>query len=105
LPVLLLVPFLSLYLFYSLEELFSQALLQQFTFQARLLLDLFQQQAELIEDSLAAQHLHQTDISLEQVIQASVANFEPHDVGRLATCRFCSRAVGHVPVTVLINHR
>lgn len=28
LPILLLMPFLSLYLFYSLEELFSQTLLQ-----------------------------------------------------------------------------
>jgi signal transduction histidine kinase len=55
LPILLLVPFLSLYLFYSLEELFSQALLQQLTFQARLLLEQIQQQPELIENRSTAQ--------------------------------------------------
>lgn len=55
LPVLLLVPFLSLYLFYSLEELFSQTLLQQLTFQARLLLEQIQQQPELIENRATAQ--------------------------------------------------
>ncbi|GIK42927.1 MAG: hypothetical protein BroJett011_67600 [Chloroflexota bacterium] len=55
LPVLLLVPFLSLYLFYSLEELFSQTLLQQLTFQARLLLEQIQRQPELIENRSTAQ--------------------------------------------------
>lgn len=55
LPILLLAPFLSLFLFYSLEELFSQTLLQQLTFQARLLLEQIEQQPELIEDRSAAQ--------------------------------------------------
>lgn len=55
LPILLLVPFLSLYLFYSLEALFSQTLLQQLTFQARLLQEQIQQQPELIENRSTAQ--------------------------------------------------
>ncbi|MCL4302555.1 MAG: HAMP domain-containing histidine kinase [Anaerolineae bacterium] len=55
LPIFLLAPLLSLFLFYSLEELFSQTLLQQLTFQARLLLDQTERQPELIEDRLAAQ--------------------------------------------------
>lgn len=81
LPTLLLVPFLSLYLFYSLEALFSQTLLQQLTFQARLLLEQIERQPELIEDRLAAQRFlaemaHLTDarvllLSKEGIVLAS----------------------------------
>lgn len=55
LPILLLTPLLSLYLSYSLEAFFSQALLQQLTFQAHLLLEQVERQPELVEDRVAAQ--------------------------------------------------
>lgn len=90
LPVLLLVPFLSLYLFYSLEELFSQTLLQQLTFQARLLLEQIQQQPELIEDSLAAQRflakvggLTDARVVLLSPEGAVLASNRAEDAGRL----------------------
>lgn len=56
LPILLLMPLLSLYLFYALESFFTQKLLQQLTFQANLLLDQVQQQALLLREPEAVQH-------------------------------------------------
>lgn len=56
LPIVLLMPLLSLYLFYTLEEFFSQKLLQQLTYQANLLSDQVQRDdATLVEDRQAAQ--------------------------------------------------
>jgi signal transduction histidine kinase len=55
LPILLLMPLLSLYLFYSLETFFTQKMLQQLTYQANLLLDQVQQQPELLLDGTAVQ--------------------------------------------------
>jgi signal transduction histidine kinase len=90
LPILLLVPFLSLFLFYSLEELFSQALLQQLTFQARLLLEQIQQQPELIENRSTAQQFLAEVASLTdaRVVLLSkdgtvVASNRSEDLGRL----------------------
>jgi hypothetical protein len=54
LPVLFLMPLLSLYLFYSLENFFSQKLLDQLAVQARMLADQAQQQPQLTQDSQAA---------------------------------------------------
>jgi signal transduction histidine kinase len=53
LPILLLMPILSLYLFYALEGFFAQNLLQQLTYQARLLRD--QAQSLELENREAAQ--------------------------------------------------
>jgi len=55
LPILLLMPLLSLYLFYSLETFFTQKMLQQLTYQANLLFDQVQQQPELLLDEAAVQ--------------------------------------------------
>jgi signal transduction histidine kinase len=55
LPILLLMPILSLYLFYALEGFFAQTLLKQLTYQARLLANQAQQQPELSTDHRAAQ--------------------------------------------------
>jgi two-component system sensor histidine kinase BaeS len=55
LPILLLLPVLSLYLFYALEGFFAQTLLQQLTYQARLLSNQAQQQPVLLADPQAAQ--------------------------------------------------
>jgi two-component system sensor histidine kinase BaeS len=55
LPILLLLPVLSLYLFYALEGFFAQTLLQQLTYQARLLANQAQQQPALPVDRQAAQ--------------------------------------------------
>ena len=55
LPILLLMPLLSLYLFYALESFFTQKLLQQLTFQANLLLDQVQQQLLPLRDQEAVQ--------------------------------------------------
>jgi signal transduction histidine kinase len=54
LPILLLMPILSLYLFYSLEQFFASSLLQQLTYQARLVHDQAQQHPELTQDQQAA---------------------------------------------------
>lgn len=55
LPILLLTPLLSLYLFYTLEGFFSQKLLHQLNDQANLLLDQVQHTPRVVEDSQAAQ--------------------------------------------------
>ena len=55
LPILLLMPLLSLYLFYSLESFFSQTLLEELAVQANLLADRAQQQPQLTRDNRAAQ--------------------------------------------------
>ncbi|MEZ4726119.1 MAG: ATP-binding protein [Caldilineaceae bacterium] len=55
LPILLLMPLLSLYLFYSLETFFTQKMLQQLTYQANLLFDQVQQQPDLLLDEVAVQ--------------------------------------------------
>lgn len=55
LPILFLMPLLSLYLFYSLENFFSEQLLDQLAVQAHLLADQAQQQPQLTQDSQAAQ--------------------------------------------------
>ncbi|CAN5514939.1 hypothetical protein BH10CHL1_BH10CHL1_37180 [soil metagenome] len=56
LPMLLLAPLLSLYLLYSLENLFTQKLLQRLMQQAHLLLIQVEEQPRLLEDRQAAQH-------------------------------------------------
>ncbi len=53
LPILLLIPILSLYLFYVLEGFFSSSLLQQLTYQANLLSNLVEQNPDLVEDRQA----------------------------------------------------
>ncbi len=53
LPILLLIPILSLYLFYVLEEFFSTSLLQQLTYQANLVSSLVEQNPGLVEDHQA----------------------------------------------------
>lgn len=55
LPILLLMPLLSLYLFYSLENFFTQKLLQQLTYQTNLLFDQVQQRPELLHDQATMQ--------------------------------------------------
>jgi signal transduction histidine kinase len=55
LPILLMMPLLSLYLLYSLEELFTQKMLQQLTQQAELLNNQVQTTPELMEDAQTAQ--------------------------------------------------
>lgn len=55
LPILLLMPLFSLYLFYSLENFFTQKLVQQLTYQANLLFDQVQQQPALWLDAGARQ--------------------------------------------------
>ncbi len=55
LPILLMMPLLSLYLLYSLEELFTQKMLQQLTQQAELLNNQVQTTPELMENAQAAQ--------------------------------------------------
>lgn len=56
LPFILLMPILSLYLLYSLEQLFVQNLLQQLSYQARLLRDMAEQDPELVRDPASAQN-------------------------------------------------
>jgi signal transduction histidine kinase len=55
LPILVLMPFLNLYLLYSLEQFFTQKLLQRLSDQAYLLLTQVEQQPALMENSQAAQ--------------------------------------------------
>lgn len=55
LPILLLSPLLSLYLLYSLEEFFTQKLLQQLAQQAHLLFDQVQQNLVVVEEQATAQ--------------------------------------------------
>lgn len=55
LPILFLIPFLSLYFFYSLENFFSQKLLDQLAVQARLFADRVEEQPLLTQDSRTAQ--------------------------------------------------
>ena len=55
LPILLLMPLLSLYLFYTLEGFFSQKLLQQLTYQGNLLFDQVQHNLTVVEDRQAAE--------------------------------------------------
>jgi two-component system sensor histidine kinase BaeS len=62
LPILLLMPLLSLYLLYSLESFFTPKLLTQLSQQARLLYDQVQADQTLVADALAAQRF-MTDIA------------------------------------------
>ena len=55
LPILVLTPLLSLYLLYSLENWFTQKLLQRLTQQAHALLSQVQEQPHLLTDPQAAQ--------------------------------------------------
>jgi hypothetical protein len=55
LPILLLMPVLSLYLVYSLEGFLARNLLQQLSYQARLLTDQAQQNEGIMESAQAAQ--------------------------------------------------
>jgi signal transduction histidine kinase len=55
LPILLLMPLLSLYLLYTLEEFYTQKLLQRLAQQSLLLYDQVQEQPTLLEDAEAAQ--------------------------------------------------
>jgi signal transduction histidine kinase len=55
LPILLLMPILSLYLLYSLESFYTQNLLQQLTYQARLLQNRAESDHSIMEDQKAAQ--------------------------------------------------
>ncbi|MGB8643772.1 MAG: HAMP domain-containing sensor histidine kinase [Anaerolineae bacterium] len=55
LPILLLIPLLSLYLLYTLEDFYSQNLLQQLTYQAQLLQNRAQTDATVVQDGAAAQ--------------------------------------------------
>jgi len=55
LPILLLMPVLSLYLVYSLEGFLARNLLQQLSYQARLLTDQVQQNEGIVENAQAAQ--------------------------------------------------
>jgi signal transduction histidine kinase len=99
LPILLLMPILSLYLFYSLERFFASSLLQQLTYQARLVHDQAQQHPELTQNQqVAASYLsglaHLTDarvvlLSREGVILAST---RVEDANRIGT-RYIDPAV------------
>ena len=99
LPILLLMPILSLYLFYSLEKFFASSLLQQLTYQARLVHDQAQQHPELTQDQQAAASYlsgvaHLTDarvvlLSREGVILAST---RAEDANRIGT-RYTDPAV------------
>lgn len=55
LPILLLMPLLSLYLLYSLENFFTASLLQQLNYQARLLNDRVERDPQVLTSSQAAQ--------------------------------------------------
>lgn len=55
LPILLLMPLLSLYLLYSLENFFTASLLQQLSYQARLLNDRVERDPQVLASSQAAQ--------------------------------------------------
>jgi signal transduction histidine kinase len=99
LPILLLMPILSLYLFYSLERFFASSLLQQLNYQARLVYDRVQSQPELTQNQQAAARYlagvaHLTDarvvlLSREGVILAST---RAEDADRIGT-RYTDPAV------------
>lgn len=55
LPILILMPLLSLYLLYSLENFFTASLLQQLNYQARLLNDRVERDPQVLTSSQAAQ--------------------------------------------------
>lgn len=76
-PILLLAPLLSLYLIYSLEEFFTQKLLQQLTQQTRLIFAQVQQDPSLVTNPTAAQHFlaivaQQTDVRVLLLNQTGV---------------------------------
>ncbi len=92
LPILLLAPLLSLYLFYTLEGFFSQKLLQQLESQANLLLDQVQRTPALVEDSQAAQSFltplaSRTTARVLLLSRAGIilASTRPEDAGRIGT--------------------
>jgi signal transduction histidine kinase len=92
LPILLLMPILSLYLFYVLEDYFAASLLQQLTYQANLLSHQVEQNPALVQDPQAAQAFldgvaHETDarvviLSTQSVILAST---RAEDASRIGT--------------------
>ena len=92
LPFLLLMPMLTLYLFYSLEDFFNQNLLQQLTYQARLVQNRVQQNPAFTESQPAAQNLLST---ISQLTDARVvllsrdstilASTRSEDVERIGT--------------------
>ena len=91
LPILLLMPILSLYLFYVLEDFFSASLLQQLSYQANLLSHQVEQNPELVQDPPAAQAFlasvaHLTDarvviLSTESTILASTRSQDADRIG------------------------
>lgn len=90
LPILLLMPLLSLYLLYSLENFFTPKLLTQLSQQARLLYDQVQADQTLVEDPLAAQRFmtdiaRKTDARVLLLSKHSVvlASTRPEDVDRI----------------------
>lgn len=92
LPILLLMPLLSLYLFYTLEGFFSQKLLQQLTYQANLLFDQVQQNLTVIEDRQAAERFLATiaPMTAARVMLLSgdgtiLASTRPSDASRIGT--------------------
>jgi len=99
LPILLLMPVLSLYLLYSLEGFFTQSLVRQLTYQAQLLHEQIEQSPGLVDDPQTAQSFlveaaRLTDarvliLSNESVILAST---RAEDADRLGT-RYTDRAV------------
>ena len=92
LPFLFLMPILTLYLFYSLEEFFNQNLLQQLTYQARLVQNREQQNPSLIENQPAAQNFLSEISTLTdaRVVMLShdttiLASTRPEDLLRIST--------------------
>ncbi|MBI5032138.1 MAG: HAMP domain-containing protein [Chloroflexi bacterium] len=104
LPFLLLMPILTLYLFYSLEDFFNQNLLQQLTYQARLVQNRAQQNPTLIESQPAAENLLSeisplTDarvvlLSRDTTILASTRSEDAERIGTRYTDDAIQRALG-----------
>jgi signal transduction histidine kinase len=92
LPILLLMPVLSLYLFYALEGFFAQTLLRQLTYQAGLLANQAQQQPDLPADRKAAQsfldgvaHLTDARVVLLSKDGTILGSTRAEDAGRIGT--------------------
>jgi signal transduction histidine kinase len=92
LPILLLLPILSLYLFYALEGFFAQTLLKQLTYQARLLANQAEQHPELSVDRQAAQsfldgtaHLTDARVVLLSKDGTILGSTRAEDAGRIGT--------------------
>jgi signal transduction histidine kinase len=91
LPILLLMPILSLYLLSTLEEFYTQKLLQQLEQQGLLIFDRVQEDPGLVEDAAAAQAFlaeiaHNTDarvllLSTEETILGSTRSADSDHIG------------------------